>query len=76
LPDPPLLEYLLPEEWASNPYPLGRVLREKELSVFVGGKTKKDLLYPGFKNLNAPCSWRPKMEGGFKGTVTDLFSSH
>jgi len=59
-------------------YPLGEVLRERKLSVFVGGRTKKDLLcIQDFKNLNA-AMFTATEDGsaGFKGTVIDLFSSH
>ena len=58
--------------------PLGEALRGRKLSVFVGGKTKKDLLcIQDFKNLNATLFVATEDgSAGFKGTVTDLFSSH
>jgi dihydroorotate dehydrogenase electron transfer subunit len=59
-------------------YPLGEVLGGRKLSVFVGGRTKKDLLcIQDFKNLKATLFTATEDgSAGFKGTVTDLFSSH
>jgi dihydroorotate dehydrogenase electron transfer subunit len=59
-------------------YPLGEALRGTKLSVFMGGKTRKDLLcIQDFKNLNAPLFMATEDgSAGFKGKVSDLFSAH
>jgi len=58
-------------------YPLAETLKGVKLSVFIGGKTEKDILaVEDFKKLRATVSVATEDGSlGFQGTVVDLFSS-
>ena len=58
-------------------YPLVEVVEAKKLSVFIGGKTKDDILcVEDFKKFNSTISIATEDGSlGFKGTVIDLFLS-
>jgi dihydroorotate dehydrogenase electron transfer subunit len=58
-------------------YPLAERLRTKNLSVFIGGKTRNDILCVGdFKKLHSNIFIATEDGSfGFKGTVIDLFLS-
>jgi dihydroorotate dehydrogenase electron transfer subunit len=57
-------------------YSLAELLRSRKFSVFIGGKTKNDILFEeDFKKLNASKIFIATEDGsmGYKGTVIDLF---
>ena len=58
-------------------YPLAEKLKTRKLSVFIGGRTRNDILCTGdFKNLNSTLFIATEDGStGFKGTVIDLFLS-
>ncbi len=58
-------------------YPLAVALKKEELSVFIGGKTRDDILCVGdFRKLNSRIFVATENGSlGFKGTVIDLFLS-
>ena len=58
-------------------YPLVETLKDRKLSVFIGGKAKGDILcVEDFKKYNANISIATEDGSlGFKGTVVDLFLS-
>ena len=58
-------------------YPLAGELKDKKLSVFIGGKTRDDILcMEDFKKFNSIVSIATEDGSlGFHGTVVDLFSS-
>ncbi len=58
-------------------YPLAGALKDETLSVFIGGKSRDDILcVEDFKKLNSIISIATEDGSlGFQGTVVDLFSS-
>lgn len=58
-------------------YPLAQVLRDRRLVVFIGGKTREDLLcLEEFKRFTSDILIATEDGSlGFKGTVVDLFAS-